>query len=129
MRHVWFWLLKNTVNKAAVRAVRAGRGPFSVVRHVGRKSGIGYETPLLLVRHGDDFLAELTYGPGAAWYRNVVAAGGCVVVFRGAEYRVDAVEPCDPAIGMRAFGWPAALVLRLLRRREFRLLRVAEKLS
>jgi deazaflavin-dependent oxidoreductase (nitroreductase family) len=122
---VWLWLLKNTLNRVAVRAVRAGRGPFSVVRHVGRTTGRVYETPLLLVRHGPGFIAELTYGPGVAWYRNVVAAGGCTVVAKGAEYRIDAIEACEPAVGLRAFGQPAALVLRLLRRREFRLLHIA----
>jgi deazaflavin-dependent oxidoreductase (nitroreductase family) len=129
MKRAWFRLLKNTVNPVAVRAVRAGQGPFSLVRHVGRKTGFGYETPLLLVRHGPGFIAELTYGPEVAWYRNVVAAGGCTVLSHGTEYRIDAILPCDPAVGMRAFGRPAALVLRLLRRHEFRLLRVAGKLS
>ena len=59
-----------------------------------------------------------------SWYRNVVAAGGCVVVSGGAEYRVDRIEPCEAAAGIRAYGNPAALVLRLLHRREFRLLHV-----
>jgi deazaflavin-dependent oxidoreductase (nitroreductase family) len=125
MMRIWFWIMKNTLNRAALRAIRAGHGPFSLVRHVGRKTGIVYETPLLLVEHGPGFIAELTYGPRVAWYRNVVAAGECTVVSKGVEYRIDAVEPCDPAVGMRAFGKPAALVLRLLRRNEFRLLHVA----
>ena len=69
-------------------------------------------------------MAELTYGTGVNWYRNIVAAGGCVVVSGGTEYRVDRIEPCDAATGIRAYGNPAALVLRLLRRHEFRLLHV-----
>jgi hypothetical protein len=48
------------------------------------------------------------------------------VVFKGVEYQIDRVEPCDPEVGLRAFGYPAALVLRLLRRHEFRLLHTAE---
>jgi deazaflavin-dependent oxidoreductase (nitroreductase family) len=125
-RRGWFWLLKNTLNRATTRAARAGRGPFALIRHIGRRTGRPYETPMLLIRYGGDFIAELTYGTDVAWYRNVAAAGGrCTVLFRGVEYRVDAVEPCDPAVGMRAFGRPAALVLRLLRRTEFRRLVVA----
>ena len=70
-------------------------------------------------------MAELTYGAGVDWYRNIVAAGGCVVVSGGREYRVDRIEPCDPDVGIRAYGNPDAVVLRLLDRREFRLLHVA----
>jgi len=125
LRRGWFWLLKNTVNRAAIRAAHAGRGPFSLICHIGRKTGKPYETPLLLAAHGNDFIAELTYGPRVAWYRNVVAAGHCTVLAKGVEYRIDAVQPCDPEVGLRAFGYPAALVLRLLRRHEFRLLCVA----
>jgi hypothetical protein len=122
----WFWLLKNTLNRATVRIARTGHGPFALVRHVGRTTGRAYETPLMLARLGDDFVAELTYGPQVSWYRNVVAAGRCTVVFGGVEYPIDRIEPCDPETGLRAFGNPAALVLRGLHRREFRLLRFAE---
>ena len=94
------------------------------MRHVGRRTGRAYETPLLLARLGDDFVAELTYGPDVAWYRNVVAAGRCTVLDRGVEYQIRRIEPCDTSVGLRAFGNPAALVLRVLRRREFRVLRV-----
>jgi deazaflavin-dependent oxidoreductase (nitroreductase family) len=118
------WLLKNTLNPLSIRIARSGRGPFSLVRHVGRRSGRTYETPVILARVPQGFVAELTYGAGVSWYRNIVAAGGCVVVSGGAEYRIDRIEPCDPATGIRAFGDLAALVLRLLHRREFRLLHV-----
>ena len=118
-------MLKNTLNRATSRAARSGRGPFSLVRHTGRKTGRTYETPLILAAYGPDFVAELTYGPRVEWYRNVVAAGRCTVVFKGVEYPIDRVEPCDPEVGRTAFGYPAALLLRVLRRHEFRLLRRA----
>ena len=68
----------------------------------------------------------MTYGPDVDWYRNITAAGGCVVVHRGVEYQVDRIESCSTADGLAAFGFPRSLVLRLLRRREFRRLHVAE---
>jgi deazaflavin-dependent oxidoreductase (nitroreductase family) len=122
LKRVFLWILKNTLNRAALRAAHSGRGPFSLVRHVGRKTGKSYETPLILARVPGGFVAELTYGPNVAWYRNIVAAGECIILFKGTEHRVDRIEPCDAATGLRAFGYPAALVLRLLRRHEFRLL-------
>jgi hypothetical protein len=43
-------------------------------------------------------------------------------VVGGVEYEIDRIEVCPADVGLRAFGNPAAWVLRLLRRREFRLL-------
>ena len=41
---------------------------------------------------------------------------------RRVQAEIDRIGPCDTEVGLKAFGYPAALVLRLLRRREFRLL-------
>ena len=126
VRPAYLWMLKNTLNRVTGPLARSGHGPFSLIRHTGRKTGRPYETPLILARHGRDFIAELTYGPEVAWYRNVVAAGRCTVVFKGVEYEIDRIEPCGREVGLRAFGYPAALVLRLLRRHEFRLLHTVD---
>ena len=122
VKHGWLWLIKNTLNHLTVRMARAGVGPVSLVRHTGRKTGRTYETPLILAAYGPDFVAELTYGPQVQWYRNVVAAGRCTVVYQGREYQIDRIGPCDTEVGLRAFGYPATFLLRLLRRHEFRLL-------
>lgn len=125
-RTVFLRVLKHTVNPLAMRIARSGRGPFSLVRHLGRMSGAVYETPLILAEVPQGFVAELTYGEDVAWYRNVAAAGGrCTVLHRGATYAVDRMDPMETAAGLRAFGAPRNVVLRVLRRREFRLLHVA----
>lgn len=118
-------VLKHTLNPLTSRAARSGRGPFSLVRHVGRKSGTVYETPLILARVPEGFVAELTYGPDVSWYRNIVKAGHCVVIHRGREYAIDAIEPYPTDDGLRAFGPPFTQILRLLGREEFRMLRTA----
>jgi deazaflavin-dependent oxidoreductase (nitroreductase family) len=123
LRRGFLWLLKNTLNRLTTRIARTGRGPFALVRHVGRKSGRTHETPLVLARVPEGFVAELTYGPSVSWYRNIVSAGQCAVVFRRQEFHVHSVEPYAAEAGIRAFGKPAGAVLRLLRRHEFRLLR------
>ncbi len=119
-------VLKHTLNPLALRAARSGHGPFSLVRHVGRTSGTVYETPLILARVPDGFVAELTYGPQVAWYRNVVKAGHCVVVYKGRDVDIDRIETLPTEAGLRAFGPPFSQVLRLLRRREFRMLHRAD---
>lgn len=115
-------VLKYTLNPLTLRAARSGRGPFSLVRHVGRKSGNVYETPLILAKSAGGFVAELTYGESVSWYRNIVAAGSCVILFKGLEYQIDRIEPCSTEDGLRTFGNPAAVLLRLLRRHDFRYL-------
>jgi deazaflavin-dependent oxidoreductase (nitroreductase family) len=102
---------------------RSGRGPFSLIRHVGRKSGRTYETPVILAKAPEGFIAELTYGENVNWYRNVVAAGGCVVVHHRVEYRVTTIEWCSAERGRSAYPAPLRLVLKALGRNEFRLLR------
>ena len=105
---------------------RAGFGPFSLVRHTGRKSGAVFETPLILARVPDGFVAELTYGTSVNWYRNVVAAHGrCTVVWRGRAYAIDGIATCTTDEGLAAFGPPANVVLKVLRRHEFRMLHEA----
>jgi len=120
------WLVTNTINRITVPWARSGRGPFAIVRHVGRSSGRTYETPLVVAAVPGGFVIELTYGPDVDWFRNITATGGCVVVYRRKEYRVDQVQPCSRKDGLAAFGFPRSLVLRLLRRHEFRRLHVAD---
>src|SRR3954453_16933906 len=83
-------VLKHTLNRLTTRAPRSGHGPFSLVRHVGRRSGRQYETPLILARVPGGFVAELTYGPDVDWDKNVVPAGGCTVDHQGRAYVVRA---------------------------------------
>jgi deazaflavin-dependent oxidoreductase (nitroreductase family) len=125
MKRGFLWLLKNTLNRLTLRLARRGLGPFWIIRHVGRKSGRSFETPLILAPVPEGFVAELTYGPGVNWYRNIVAASGGTVVRGGREWHVTAIEPLGAEEGLAAFGPPAAFVLRLLRKREFRLLRAS----
>jgi deazaflavin-dependent oxidoreductase (nitroreductase family) len=126
IRHGWLWVLKNTLNRWTTRLARSGTGPFSLVRHVGRKSGTTYETPIIVAKTKEGFIAELTYGEKVNWYRNIVAAGGCDLVVGGVQHRVIAIEPYPSDAGRRAFKFPARLVLTLLRREEYRLLRTAD---
>jgi deazaflavin-dependent oxidoreductase (nitroreductase family) len=117
------WLLNSTLNRVTSRVARSGHGPVSLVRHVGRKSGRTYETPLILAKAPEGFIAELTYGQNVNWYQNIVAAGGCVVVYRGVEYRVNHIGPCSAVHGRSAYPAPFRFILKAAGRNEFRLLR------
>jgi deazaflavin-dependent oxidoreductase (nitroreductase family) len=115
-------VLKNTLNRWTTRMARSGHGPFSLIQHVGRKSGRTYETPVILARAPQGFVAELTYGDKVDWYRNIVAAGGCVVIHHGTRHQVDRIEPCSAEDGRAAYPAPFRQILRLTGRKQFRLL-------
>lgn len=123
LKRWWLDLIQRRLNPWTLDLARAGRGPFSIVRHVGRKSGRTFETPVILGEATGGLVAELTYGPAVNWYRNIVAGGGAVLHKRR-WYRIVAVEPYPTDDGRRAFGRAPRVVLTLLRRHEFRLLEV-----
>ncbi|MFC5501767.1 nitroreductase family deazaflavin-dependent oxidoreductase [Lysinimonas soli] len=124
-RSLWLAFIKRTVNPLAVRSALRGRGPFSIIEHIGRVSGRRYRTPIIVAPVAKGFVAELTYGPKVAWYLNSGAAGGCVLRYRGSAFRVDAIDRLDADAGLRAYGAPRSWILRLLRRHDFLLLHVA----
>ncbi len=126
VQRVWFKVLGRTLNRLTLRLARAGRGPFTIVRHRGRRSGRTYETPIVVARLARDFVAELTYGDQVQWYRNVVAAGGCELSRGGRTVRIVGIEPLPTREGLLAFGGFRAVLLRLLRRHEFRRFVVAQ---
>jgi deazaflavin-dependent oxidoreductase (nitroreductase family) len=98
----------------------AGRlGPYAVVRHVGRRSGRAYSTPVWAASLGDDFVVALIIGTEADWFRNVRATGHCTLQLRGISYAVTAPEVIDQAAALHAFPVPIRLVGRLLRMRQF----------
>ncbi|ACZ30357.1 hypothetical protein Xcel_1326 [Xylanimonas cellulosilytica DSM 15894] len=122
IKAAWLQVLKHGLNRFTLRAAHAGRGPFVLMEHVGRRSGRTFETPLIVARTDGGFVVELTYGTQVQWYRNVLAAGGGTIVRGARRWRVGAPQLLDPQAGRAAFTAPARLALRVLRRREFRFL-------
>jgi deazaflavin-dependent oxidoreductase (nitroreductase family) len=67
----------------------AGHLPgLGVVVHTGRRSGRQYRTPVNVFRRPGGLAIALTYGAGAQWTRNVLAAGHAEIVTRGRTHRV-----------------------------------------
>ena len=61
---------------------------YAVVEHVGRKSGRAYEVPVALIASPAQFVICLPFGRGTNWARNVVAAGGCDIRWKGGTHHV-----------------------------------------
>ena len=119
LRHGLLVTLKHTLNPLTRRLARSSFGPFSLVRHVGRRSGNVYETPIIAARVPDGFVIELTYGPDVDWHKNVLAAGGCVLIWRSRAYAIGRIEPLDATAGRSAYPQPQRTILRLLGRTHF----------
>ena len=111
--------LRHYFNPLTRRIARSSFGPFAIVQHVGRRSGKQYETPIIVGPAADGFVMELTYGPEVDWYKNVLAAGGCTVIWHGKDYVIDKIEPLDIETGRSAFPLPARLILRIARLQHF----------
>jgi deazaflavin-dependent oxidoreductase (nitroreductase family) len=97
---------------------------FAIVTHTGRRSGREYHSPVNLFRSGDGYVIALTYGSGAQWVRNVLAAGGCTVLTRGR--RIALADPRlvrDPS--RRPVPAPVRPILAAARVDEFMLLAVS----
>jgi deazaflavin-dependent oxidoreductase (nitroreductase family) len=93
--------------------------PFAIVRHVGRRSGTPYETPIIVQPVDDGFVIALTYGPQVDWYRNILAAGQCAIRWHNKEYIIDSFERIDPNQGRSAFAQPFRSLLRLIGPEDF----------
>ena len=81
----------------------SSRGPFAVLRHVGRHSGKPYETTIMVWPLLDSFVIALTYGESVDWYRNVLAAGRCTLHWHGREFTLGKPEPIDARSALQAF--------------------------
>src|SRR5215475_14509988 len=59
---------------------------LGVLHHRGRRTGQEYATPLgSRPAAGGGFVIPLTFGEAAGWYRNIRAAGRCVITWRGSD--------------------------------------------
>jgi deazaflavin-dependent oxidoreductase (nitroreductase family) len=77
-------------NPRMLRLAGAAGSRLAVVRHVGRRSGRPFATPIGVLPMGDDFLAILSYGSDTDWMRNIRAAGSAELVSDGQKYQVSA---------------------------------------
>ena len=96
----------------AVRAVSplmrplAGRRFFplwAVLRHRGRRSGREYTVPVGVRPAPDDYYVAVVFGERTQWVQNVLAAGGCVVRWRGEDLVMTAPVIVDSNEATAAF--------------------------
>ncbi len=85
-------LFTRAMRPVALRSAGKEGSATSVVRHVGRRSGRKYETPVIAAQHDDSFLIALPYGERTDWLKNVLDQGSATIVTHGHTYDVDRPE-------------------------------------
>lgn len=104
---------KRSLNPVTLRFAGRRFSPYGVVRHIGRRSGRTYDTPVVVATSGDWFVVPLPYGIDVDWYQNVRAADECTILYQGSAYRGVSPRLVDPAAVPEAFPeWVHRLVRR-----------------
>jgi deazaflavin-dependent oxidoreductase (nitroreductase family) len=83
---------KRRVNPVVLKMAGNRSRGYAIVKHVGRRSGREYSTPVVAKPLGDGFVIPLPYGHDTDWYRNVIAAGTCALIWNGEEYALHKPE-------------------------------------
>lgn len=111
--------LARRVNPRLLRLAGSGAIPiWAVIRHRGRRSGRVYDTPIALRPTADGFVIPLPFSERADWCRNVLAAGGAVIRWKGVDHEVIAPRVIDAAAASAWFPAPLHLGLRAFRIRR-----------
>jgi deazaflavin-dependent oxidoreductase (nitroreductase family) len=86
---------------------------FAVVEHRGRSTGRRYATAVAARRTAGGFVISLAFGAHVDWYRNLLAAAGGIIRWRGHANRVTAPERIPVPSGLAAFNPVQRLLLRI----------------
>jgi len=98
------WRIARSTNRLTMPLAGKGWNPiFAFVEHQGRRTGRRYATPIAARRIPGGFVISLAFGAQVDWYRNLVAARGGTVRWRGRAYRVTAPEIIDSSTALAAF--------------------------
>lgn len=81
------------INPRQMRDAGSQGSYAGIIRHVGRRSGKEYATPVVPLPVPDGFVVVLPYGTRSDWVRNVLAGGSATIVHEG-----ETTEVCEPEI-------------------------------
>jgi deazaflavin-dependent oxidoreductase (nitroreductase family) len=81
-------LFNRRVANPLVRPISGFLSMWSIVEHVGRRSGKTYRTPVSMFRTNDGVAVLLPYGTQTDWVKNLLTAGGGQVTLSRKTFRV-----------------------------------------
>jgi deazaflavin-dependent oxidoreductase (nitroreductase family) len=111
-----FWHLARRLSRLTMPLAGKRWNPFfAVVEHRGRHSGRRYSTPVAARRTADGFVVSLAFGGQVDWYRNILAAGGATIRWRGVAYPVGTPVAIPPAEALASFTVVQRVAMRAVR--------------
>lgn len=76
---------------------------YAAVKHVGRRSGRAYTTPVVARPLGDGLVIPLPFGSRVDWCRNVLTAGTCTLIWKDQTYTLERPELIQQSQALKAF--------------------------
>ena len=107
------------LNRFTSKIARAAWGPFSIVSHIGRRSGKLCQTPIFVFPTVDGLGIALTYGLQVDGYRNVSTAGRCRILWHRQEYAIEKIESMEMKSALSLLPRFIRIGLRLMGIRDF----------
>jgi deazaflavin-dependent oxidoreductase (nitroreductase family) len=118
---------KYIFNRLTLTLTKSGRGPFSIVKHKGRRSGRAYQTPVLASYVDEMIIIPLSYGEKVDWLRNVLAQGGCEIVRKKKKINATNPEVIDSSVAYEVLPKERRRLFERHKMEKFLCLRVIEK--
>jgi len=94
---------KQILNPTALKIAGRRSSVYATLKHVGRRSGRAYTTPVVAKPFGDGFVIPLPYEASVDWCRNVQATGTCRLIWNEQEYAMERPEIIQPSVALKAF--------------------------
>lgn len=91
----------------------------AILKHTGRRSGRVYATPVSARPTATGFVVPLSFGEQSDWYRNALAANGCVIQWKGVEYRLIDPQMISLAVALPAYHPVHRLLLPMIGIKQF----------
>jgi len=98
------WLTKVTAPLGRPLAGRRWFPLWAVLEHRGRTSGRVYRIPVVAIHTADGFIIPVPFGARTQWVRNIQAAGGATLRWKGTDYEVAEPEVIEAAQALPSFG-------------------------
>ncbi len=94
---------KQTLNPTTLKIAGRRSSIYAAIKHVGRRSGREYTTPVIAKPLGDGFVIPLPYEAGVDWCRNVLTRGTCMLIWNEHDYPMERPEIIQPSVALKAF--------------------------
>jgi len=84
---------KYIFNRITLWLAKRGKGPYSIITHIGRRSERIYKTPVLATYIDEFIYIPLPYGDHVDWLLNILKHNGCKILWKGTE-----ITASDPEV-------------------------------